>query len=199
MKLVAAILVVIVAALLVWRAGREDAEPAPPVASSDRNAPDVRSRPSQPPASQSTPPGDRAAEPRSGAIPEPAFEVSASVHEFCGQTEWEACRQVEAFLDEMASEPRSAEWASRMEESITAEMTTALQGRAQIRSLQCRRTRCAIEYTTPAELGSIEPNGDLTFGGALVQNAGVVVPEMDSSAGNVIVTVLTWRAHGAAE
>jgi hypothetical protein len=86
-----------------------------------------------------------------------------------------------------------------MEESITAEMTTALQGRAQIRSLQCRRTRCAIEYTTPAELGSIEPNGDLTFGGALVQNAGVVVPEMDSSAGNVIVTVLTWRAHGAAE
>jgi hypothetical protein len=122
------------------------------------------------------------------------FDFPDSVHEFCARAESEACRQVEAFVDEMAMEPRAGEWAADMESRIRSTIDTELQGHAQIRALQCRRSRCAVVYAMPEAVGSRELAGDLTFGGALVQNAGVSVSEANSTGD--VVSVLTWRCQG---
>jgi hypothetical protein len=145
------------------------------------------------PVSSDVPPTQRIA----GSAAAPPFEVSASVHEFCGNTEWLACREVEAFLDEMAAEPRDAAWASDMESRIASAVTMGLQGHARIRALECRRARCAMEYAMPAEFADLQFEGDLSFGNALVPNTGVFLPELDSATGTFIVTVLTWRKSDA--
>src|SRR5688572_584580 len=107
MKVVIAIVVLLAGALLAWRVGFDEnvSTPALPAKSEERNsagrvtvpAPTLE-RPGSP-----SPPALPFADTRPDAVAETAFEVSASVHEFCGQTEWDACRQVEAFLDEMAN------------------------------------------------------------------------------------------------
>lgn len=203
MKMVAGALVAIAvfATVLVMNLQGDQVRPSPEATVTRSDGDDV---PTARPDSATTPaalPATPAEAPNQSAevIAAPAaFELPASVHDFCARAESEECRQVEAFIDEMATEPRAAGWAADMESRIERAIGTELQGHAQVRALQCMRSRCAVVYALPADFGNLELGGDLTFGGALVQNAGVAVTETNAT-GNVIVSVLTWRCHGGSD
>jgi hypothetical protein len=79
------------------------------------------------------------------------FRSSASVQERCRTRPAptpDSCVAMSKFLEELAREERDVEWATQTEARIRAVVATRQDG-TQIRALECRFSKCAIETESP--------------------------------------------------
>ncbi len=80
--------------------------------------------------------------------PRRPFTLGPAIQEQCGQEGTRAafCQPLNASIAQMLAEPRDAAWADAMERRIDEMMQVNGKYWAEIRSLECRRTLCALEY-----------------------------------------------------
>lgn len=74
------------------------------------------------------------------------FQLSATLRNFCSQDQILMCQQTNAFVAAMAEAARDDTWASDTEVQLRRAFEDAGQGKVEVRALQCRSTRCALEY-----------------------------------------------------
>jgi hypothetical protein len=79
------------------------------------------------------------------------FELSASLRNFCSQDQILMCEQTNSFLAAMANEARDDTWANDTETHLRRAFEAAGQGKVELRALQCRSTRCALEYAVDGQ------------------------------------------------
>jgi hypothetical protein len=122
------------------------------------------------------------------------FHLSASMADSCKPPGSPAafCRDLQGFLAELSAESRDEEWAAAMESRI--EKSLRVKGRAvgEIRSLECRRTLCAVEFVMDPE--RVAPaDGDAELELALEPRTGGLAYEAGASGRHLLVAVMCWE------
>ena len=133
---------------------------------------------------------------QSGVIGKP-FHVSASVTAFCAlKPPAPMCEAFAPQLAEFLAESRDDRWAAPVERLIAKSMLVKGKPWAQIRALECRRTRCALEYAVNAKDLGADVDGNEELDRLMESTGGVMVPDPSStSGGGMLVSVLIWRKH----
>lgn len=124
------------------------------------------------------------------------FRVSASVTSYCAmQPRLMMCEAFEPQLAEFLAETRDARWAAPVERLIARSMLVNGRPWAQIRALECRSTRCALEYAVAVDDLGRDVDGDEELDKLMEPVGGVaLVPELPAGPGKgVFVNVLIWR------
>jgi hypothetical protein len=87
-----------------------------------------------------------------GAEQAKPFTLSQSMLDMCWKhREVMLCQQVEEFLAVMSAQSRDDGWAKTMESRLRKAYEQGGRGMVQIRALECRSDRCAIEYAINLE------------------------------------------------
>ena len=135
-----------------------------------------------------------ASEAKVSAIGKP-FRVSHSVVRYCAQKPIVTmCEVFEPQMAEFLAESRDAKWAAPMETRIAKSMLVDGKPWAEIRALECRRTRCALEYAVSIDDLDHDVDGDAELDRLMDPAGGVVVPEPPSDSGKgKMISVLIWR------
>ena len=122
------------------------------------------------------------------------FPMSKSIENNC---KWllqhdssESCDVVQKFLKEMAKEPRDPVWANRMEAELRHYVTTERPG-FEIRALECRESRCALEVASVMGLFHLFEY-DSPIDRQLADDLGVFAYEHDPSGARITVTLLPY-------
>src|SRR5688500_3145851 len=128
------------------------------------------------------------------AIGQP-FRISASVTQFCSyQPPATMCVQFRPVFDEFLAETRDAQWAQHVERLILQFFLVNGQPWAETRSLECRRTLCALEYAVDVDNLDHDADGSEQLERLMEPVTGVMAPELPSAGGKgKIVSVLIWR------
>jgi hypothetical protein len=124
------------------------------------------------------------------------FRISDAVSAYCAMKP--VVMMCEAFAPQLAeflAEPRDAEWAAPVERLIAKSMLVDGRRWAEIRALECRRTRCALEYAVSTEDLGRNVDGDAELDRLMEPIGGVMAPELTSGSakGGMWVSVLIWR------
>ena len=122
------------------------------------------------------------------------FTLSKSLADYCRETNWIACQQMNQFLAQLRAEPRDEKWATSREDLLKRKFLAAGRKDLEIRALECRRSLCAIEYSL-----RIDIHTELDFGGldgVLEPVTGAFAPEVDHVSGHRSVTVMGFKAAG---
>jgi len=123
------------------------------------------------------------------------FQISRSVTEYCATTpQVMMCQTFEPALAAFLAEKRDAQWAAPVETLIAKSMRVGGKSLFEIRALECRRTRCALEYAVSVDNLDHDVDGNEELERLMEPVAGVVVPELPDGPGKgKIVSVLIWR------
>jgi hypothetical protein len=123
------------------------------------------------------------------------FHLSASVADSCKPPGNPAafCRDLQRFLAELSAEPRDAEWALTMEARIGSSLRVKGRPVGEIRSLECRSTRCAVEYVVDPEHVE-QVDGDAQLELSMEPRTGGLAYESGGATGrHLLVTVMCWQ------
>jgi len=122
------------------------------------------------------------------------FQISKSVKEYCEvRPEPMMCAQAMPLLAAMRSERRNPQWAAPMEALIAKSMRVGGKEWVQIRALECRSTRCALEYAVYVDDLNHDVDGDQEFERLMEPVGGIVAPEVNQGVGrHMMVSVLFW-------
>jgi hypothetical protein len=123
------------------------------------------------------------------------FHLSASVVDSCRPPGIPAayCAGLQRFLAELSAEPRDAEWASAMESRIEKSLLVKGRRAGEIRSLECRRTLCAVEYVVDPEHVE-QADGDAALELEMEPRTGGLAYESGGASGrHHVVTVMCWQ------
>jgi hypothetical protein len=103
-----------------------------------------------------------AAGPNQSGGEEQAFRLGAAMREQCASAPAPApfCADLHDFLGKLAGEPRDARWAGDMEARLRKFLLVDGKPWAELRSLECRRTRCAMEFATSLATAGEDIKGD---------------------------------------
>jgi hypothetical protein len=125
------------------------------------------------------------------------FRLSDSVVRYCAtQPKIMMCEVFEPQLAEFLAEPRDAKWAAPIEALIAKSMLADGKPWVEIRALECRRARCALEYAVSVEDLAHDADGNAELDRLMEPMSGVVVPEPASGMGEgKMVSVLIWARH----
>lgn len=123
------------------------------------------------------------------------FRVSKSIENDCKwmlqQGSSEACDDTHEFLKEMAEEPRDPNWANRMEKQLRHYVATETPG-FDIRALECRESRCALEVASVMGLFHGNFAYDTPMGRQLSLEHDLFAYERDLSGARITVTLLPY-------
>jgi hypothetical protein len=123
------------------------------------------------------------------------FHLSASVADSCKPPGLPAafCRDLQGFLAELSAESRDEEWAAAMEARIEKSLRVKGQPAGEIRSLECRRTLCAVEFVVdPARIARADGDAELEL--AMEPRTGGLAYESGGASGrHRLVTVMCWQ------
>jgi hypothetical protein len=131
---------------------------------------------------------------QSAVIGQP-FRISKSIKEFCDAAPRPPmCEQAMALLAAMQSEPRDPRWAASMEALVAKSMRVGGKDWVQIRALECRSTRCALEYAVYVDDLDHDVDGDEDLERLMEPVGGMMAPEVSQggSGRGLIVSVLFW-------
>jgi hypothetical protein len=104
------------------------------------------------------------------------------------------CEDLQEFLDAFNAESRDDAWAKDMEARIRKAMRVDGKELREIRTLQCRRKRCALVYSVPAQDAEKEVDGDSTLDQLMDVRTGAVGPDLaDGGAASTVVGMLVWQ------
>jgi hypothetical protein len=139
--------------------------------------------------------GAAAGEPanQSGVIGKP-FRISDSVKEYCDiRPRPMMCDQALPLLAALRAETRDPRWAAPMEALIAKSMQVGGRQWVQIRSLECRSTRCALEYAVYVNDLDHDVDGNQELERLMEPVGGIVAPEVSLIQGKgMMVSVLIW-------
>lgn len=123
------------------------------------------------------------------------FRVSDSVSRYCeAGPKIAMCAQAMPLLASMRTEPRDPQWAAPMEALIAKSMRVGGKDWVQIRALECRSTRCALEYAVYVNDLDHDVDGSEELERLMDPQGGIVIPEMSPGSGKpMMVTVLVWQ------
>jgi hypothetical protein len=141
-------------------------------------------------------PISRAGETRNSSSPVgKPFRVSNSVTEYCATKPMPMmCEAFKPLLADFLAEPRDAEWASPVEALIAKSMRVNGKPWVEIRALECRHTRCALEYAVSIDDLGPSVDGDMQLDRLMEPIGGVMAPELASGSGKgKMVSVMIWR------
>jgi hypothetical protein len=132
--------------------------------------------------------------PNQSAVIGRPFQISKSVQEYCGMpVKPMMCEQAMPLLAAMRSEPRDPRWAAPMEARIARSMRVGGKDWVQIRALECRSTRCALEYAVYVDDMDHDVDGDKELERLMEPVGGIVAPEViKGSNRGAMVSVLFW-------
>ncbi|HEV7607435.1 MAG TPA: hypothetical protein VGO61_08870 [Steroidobacteraceae bacterium] len=120
------------------------------------------------------------------------FKLSASVTANCQRST--DCEELDVFLEQMAAEPRDAEWARNMEARIERAVMAGERGKFRIRSLECRSTRCALEVASEVDRVGLGFDSDRDFDEMMFPRGGYFANENDPQTGiATLVSAQTWQ------
>jgi hypothetical protein len=104
------------------------------------------------------------------------------------------CEQAMPLLAAMHSEPRDPRWAVPMEALVAKSMQVGGKDWVQIRALECRSTRCALEYAVYVDDLDHDVDGDQDLERLMEPVGGMVAPEVSQggSGRGLMVSVLFW-------
>lgn len=122
------------------------------------------------------------------------FKISKSVMQFCEiRPQPMMCEMAWPLHAAFLSETRDAQWAAPMEALIEKSMRVGGKQWVQIRALECRRTRCALEYAVYGDDLDHDADGDEDLERLLEPVGGIMAPELgEGLAKGMIVSVLFW-------
>lgn len=123
------------------------------------------------------------------------FHLSASVADSCKPPGSPAafCRDLQGFLAELSAESRDEEWAEAMEARIEKSLRVKGQAVGEIRSLECRRTLCAVEFVVDPERVA-QADGDAELELTMEPRTGGLAYELGGAGGrHRLVTVMCWQ------
>jgi hypothetical protein len=104
------------------------------------------------------------------------------------------CEVIEPLLAEFLAESRDAKWAAPMETRIAKSMLVDGKPWVEIRALECRRMRCALEYAVSVDDLDHDVDGDAELDRLMEPVGGIMAPEPPSaSAKGKLISVLIWR------
>lgn len=104
------------------------------------------------------------------------------------------CEDLQLFLDVFNAETRDESWADDMEARIRKAMRIGGKELREIRTLQCRRSRCALVYSVAAQDAEKEVDGDLTLDQLMDVRTWAQGPEgAEESAASTVVGMLVWQ------
>ena len=123
------------------------------------------------------------------------FRVSAAVTTYCAELAGLAmCEAFKPQITEFFAEKREADWARAVEPLIARSLLVRGKSWAVIRSLECRRTLCALEYAVFTDDLDREADGSEELARQVEPTGGVMAPELPGSDGRAkIVSVLIFR------
>jgi hypothetical protein len=123
------------------------------------------------------------------------FRVSKSVTEYCAMKPvLTMCEAFEPQLAQFLAESRDERWAPSAEKLIAKSMLVNGRPWVEIRALECRRTRCAIEYAVSIDDLDHDVDGNAELDQLMEPIGGVTAPELASgSRKNMMVSVMIWR------
>lgn len=123
------------------------------------------------------------------------FQLSESVEEDCRRTRTFSCWYLHGFIDDLAAEWRNPAWAAEMEERLERVITRGERRKYEIRALECRDTRCAVEVATVGVYARVSLVSDDRLDRELRwYGASTIAWEDPANTGvPVIVTVATWE------
>jgi hypothetical protein len=103
------------------------------------------------------------------------------------------CDQALPLLAALRAETRDPQWAAPMEALIAKSMQVGGRQWVQIRALECRRTRCALEYAVDVKDLDHDVDGDQELERLMEPVGGIVAPEVSLLLGKgMMVSVLVW-------
>jgi hypothetical protein len=123
------------------------------------------------------------------------FRISDSVKKYCeAGPNILMCEQTMPLLAALKAEPRDPKWAVPMEALIEKSMRVGGKEWARIRALECRSTRCALEYAVPVNDLDHDVDGSEELERLMDPLGGIVAPEMNPVlARPMMVSVLVWQ------
>jgi hypothetical protein len=101
------------------------------------------------------------------------------------------CKDLQEFLDAFNAETRVDAWAKDMEARIRKAMRVGGKELREIRTLQCRSSRCVLVYGVAAADAEKEVDGDLALDQLMDMRTGAVGPE--GTDGSTVVGMLAWQ------
>jgi hypothetical protein len=130
---------------------------------------------------------------RSAVIGRP-FKISKSIREYCETAPPPMmCAQAMPLLAAMSSERRDITWAPRMEALIQKSMLVDGKPWIEIRALECRSTRCGLEYAVKVDDLGRDVDGSAELDRLLEPVGGIVAPELGPGLkGGRLVSVIFW-------
>jgi hypothetical protein len=125
------------------------------------------------------------------------FRVSKSVTEFCAMKPVPVmCETFKPQLAELLAEARDVQWAPPMEKLIAKSMLMNGRPWVEIRALECRRVRCALDYAVSVDDLNHTVDGNAELDQLMEPEGGVTVPEPASgSSKGMMVSVIIWRTR----
>ena len=99
------------------------------------------------------------------------------------------CEDLQEFLDAFNAESRDDAWAKAMETRIRRSRQIGGKAAGKIRSLECRRARCVLEYEIAAKDAAREVDGDLELDQQMDLRTGAVSAEGEDP----VVGIIAWQ------
>jgi hypothetical protein len=92
------------------------------------------------------------------AVQRPPFQVSDSIIRRCDAqaAEGSSCWRMFKFLEEFSREDRDPDWAGRAAQMLRTYLTDTLHNQYALRSVECRKTLCALEVVATDAFASAE-------------------------------------------
>jgi hypothetical protein len=103
------------------------------------------------------------------------------------------CEDLQLFLDAFNAESRENGWAKDMEARIRKAMRVGGKELREIRTLQCRSSRCALVYAVAAKDAEREVDGDLTLDQLMDLRTGAAGTEGPDE--STVVGMLVWQTR----
>jgi hypothetical protein len=123
------------------------------------------------------------------------FQLSESVEDDCRRSRTFSCSYLHGFIDDLAAEWRNPVWAAEMEDRLERAITRGERRKYEIRALECRDTRCAVEVASAGVYARVSLVSDDRLDRELRwYGASTIAWEDGANTGiPVIVTVATWE------
>ena len=130
-----------------------------------------------------------------------AFPLSVSLSRRCSQKEvtTSICDVIGDFLDRMKMERRDIVWAREMEERLEQTVVALDGGTFEIRAIECRSKRCAVEVAAIDNHYGGDIESDPTLDEELIRSTTMFASEKVSGGQERIVTVATFKRASAFE
>ena len=127
------------------------------------------------------------------------FPLSPSVIQQCVPSE-SSCKSTTEFLSKMEAEPRDLAWARETEKRLEAAIERREPGKYNVRAIECRTMRCAIEVAAVNDQYLVDFfDDDLYLSKNVRAGIGTWGHEANPNGGEIVVSVMTFerRSNGA--